>query len=82
MDDVVHLGDDTNCPSTQVPTDADCDLPAGLIDEHVQTPFTPAESRGVVGRRGRSCTGRSPSRTSHSQALVPHKVRGPNWTEA
>ena len=81
MDDVVHLGDETDCPSTQVPTHADCDLPADFIDDHVQTPFAPAESRGVVGRRGRSNTGRSVSRTSHSQASVPHKVRGPNWTE-
>ena len=78
MDDVVHLGDDTDCPSTQLPTDADCDLPSGFINDHVQTPFTPTESRGVVGRRGRSNTGR----TSHSHASLPHKVRGPNWTEA
>ena len=78
----MHLGDNSDCPSTQVPREVDCDLPSDFIDAHVQTPFTPAATRGVVGRRGRSNTGRSPSTISHSQASLPHKVRGPNWTEA
>ena len=82
MDDIVHLGDNSQCPSTQVPMDADYEIPSEFVDAHVQALFMSAGTRGVVPGGGRSNTARSPSATSHSQAGLPHKVQGPNWTEA
>ena len=82
MEDIVHLGDSSQCPSTHVPMDADCEIPSEFVDAHVQAPFMSAGTRGVVRGGGRLNTGRSPSGTSHLQVALPHKVRGPNWTEA
>lgn len=75
MDDVVHLADNSQCPSTQVPLDLEPELPSDFVETHVQASFVSAGSRG----RGR---GRGRFNTSESQATLPHKVRGPNWTEA
>ena len=47
----------------------------------MQTHFMTAVARGVPHGMGRSNTGRSTPVSSQSQVLLPHKVRGPNWTE-
>ena len=78
----MHLGEDSDCPSTQVPSEVDRDLAAGLFHDPAPTPFAPASSRAVHRGRGRSGSRRSLSVSSQSQSALPHKVRGPNWTEA
>ena len=82
MDDIVHLGENSECPSTQLPLDLDFDPPNGLGDEQVPVSRIPAASRGGLRPSGRSSTRRSTPVSSQSQAALSHKVRGPNWTEA
>ena len=84
MEDTVHLGDYTQCPSTQVPDDADADFAAEFLDDQDQVSSQPVgRSANVQGRgRGRSSTGRASLVSSQPRAPPPHKVRGPNWTEA
>lgn len=82
MDDIVHLGEDLECPSTQVPTEVDCELPSGLLGDPAPIPFPTMSSRAALRGRGRSGNGRSSSVSSQSQSAPAHKVRGPNWTEA
>ena len=82
MDDIVHLDEDSECPSTQLPVDLDFDPPNGLGNEQVPVSTIPAAARGGVRGVGRGSTGRSTPVSSQSQAAMSHKVRGPNWTEA
>ena len=82
MDDAVHLGGCSQCPSTQVPIDMDDGFPSEFVDDEVPLSNVPAPSRGGVRGRGRSNTGRSSSVSSHTEAALLHKVRGPNWTKA
>ena len=82
MDDVVALGDNSQCPSTQVPFDADCDLQSVFVDGRDRSASAAPSARGPVRTGGRSNTARSAPNSSQSQAAPPHKVRGPNWTEA
>ena len=82
MEDTVHLGDSSHYPSTQLPIDEDDDFAAEFSGDQVPVSFAPATSRGGVRGRGRSSTGRSSSVSSHTEGTLPHKVRGPNWTEA
>ena len=82
MEDKVHLGDCTQCPSTQVPTDVDVDVGAEFFDDQVPVSFQPLVGSGNARGRGRPNAGRSSSMSSQQRATPPHKVRGPNWTEA
>ena len=82
MDDIVHLGEDSECPSTQIPTEVDCELPSGWLHDPPPVPIGTASPQVVLRGRGRSARGRSSSVSSQSQSGQPHKVRGPNWTEA
>ena len=80
MEDLADLGVDSLYPSTQVPVELDGEHPAGFPGSQ-SLPSTPA----VVGRgrsKGRASATRSLSGPSQSQSALPHKVRGPNWTEA
>ena len=82
MDDIVDLSESSQCPSTETPIDVE----VGFRSEFLDNP-TPASSVPAVGRRGGYARGRSNSARSspiplQSQASFPHKVRGPNWTEA
>lgn len=82
MEDIVDLADTSLFSSTQLPHEADCDREAGGLDMHCPLPTAPtAESRQGRGRgraRGtQSLPGPSPSHNS-----LPHKLRGPNWTES
>ena len=80
MDDIVHLAENSQCPSTQLHPDLDFDVPNGLGVEQVPVSIFPA-GRGGLRAMGRSSRGRSTPVSSQSQAAMSHKVRGPNWTE-
>ena len=82
MDDIVHLGDTSQCPSTQIRTEADCEFECDFLDD--QPPATHPQPREAsrVDPSGQTPSVRSSSCPSQSQGATPHKVRGPNWTEA
>ena len=80
MEDIVDLGDDLHCPSTQVSAGGDCDNATGFFDNQSPVSTTAASRRGRVRARGRACATRPLSGPSTSQN-TPHKLRGPNWTE-
>ena len=46
MDDIVHLGENTDCPSTQLAVDLDFELLNGLGEEQVPVSTFPAAPRG------------------------------------
>lgn len=82
MDDIVALGDNSQCPSTQVPVYADCDIQPDTVNDQRSLAAAAPSARGPVRIGGRSNTARSTPNCSQSQAVPSHKVRGPNWTEA
>lgn len=82
MDDIVNLGDSSQFPSTQLPLDPEGGFPAAVLHDLMPDPCVPMSGRGAVSGRGRNNSGRSSPCSSQSQAALPHKVRGPNWTEA
>ena len=82
MDDIVHLGDNSQYPSAQVRTELDCDIPEEIFNDPAPVLLVPAPGRGGLRGRGRTGSGRSSPASSQSQAAPNHKVRGPNWTEA
>ena len=82
MDDVVHLGERSQCPSTQLPTDVQHDFLSEFAEDQVPVSTIAADARGVFRGRSEANTGHSASVSSQPQAAAPHKVRGPNWTEA
>ena len=82
MDDIVHLGESSQCPSSQVPGAFASDFNSELLDDDDPVPVATQGGRSGVRGRGRSSTGRSSSTSSQPCAALPHKVRGPNWTEA
>jgi hypothetical protein len=78
----VHLGENSDCPSTQLPVDLDFEPSNGLGDEQVPISTFMTAPRGGLHSMGRSSRGCSTPASSQSQAAMAHKVRGPNWTEA
>ena len=82
MEDIVHLGDNSQFLSTQLPLDPECCFPSDILDDQMPVPCVAVSARGAVHGRGRSTRGRSTPASSQSQATLSHKVRGPNWTEA
>ena len=76
MDDVVDLGDSNCFPSTQVPVEADGERATGGLN----TGAAAGSRRGRAG--GRASGTRSLSSPSPTLSSLPHKLRGPNWTEA
>ena len=78
----MDLGDISRFPPSQLPIDLDCDLEADYADATAPLPFAPSASTGGVQVVGQSSNGRPLSSPSQSQSTPPHKVRGPNWTEA
>jgi hypothetical protein len=80
MEDIVDLGGDSHFPSTQLPAEAEGDISSGFVDTDSPTPRAPSTARGRG--RGKSAATRSLSGPSQTQASLPQKVRGPNWTEA
>ena len=82
MEDFVNLGESSQCPSTQVPIDLECELDSGFVDHQAHASGAPTTTTSVRNAAGTSRSGRSLSGPSQSQSVAPHKVRGPNWTEA
>ena len=80
MEDIENLGGDSLFPSTQVPVDVDVEHVAGLPGSQSLPGRATVAGRGRS--RGRASSTRSMSGPSPSQSVLPHKVRGPNWTEA
>ena len=82
MEDFVNLGESSQCPSTQVPVDLDCELGSEFVDQHGSASGAPTTIASQQNVPSTSRSGRSSSGPSQSQSVAPHKVRGPNWTEA
>ena len=82
MDEIVHLGESLQCPSTQVPIYTDCEFGSDYADGEAPALVAPTTTTSGLNAPGTSQTARSASGPSQSQAAAPHKVRGPNWTEA
>ena len=82
MEDFVNLGESSQCPSTQVPIDLDCELDSDFVDNHAHASSDPTATTPAHNAAGTSRSARSSSGPSLSQSVAPHKVRGPNWTEA
>lgn len=81
MEDIVDLGDTGHFTTAQAPVEEDCDYGAGFLDSH-QPLGTAAAGRCGDGRsRGRTGSAKSASGPSRAHSTVPHKLRGPNWTE-
>ena len=80
MDDIADLGGDFLYPSTQVPVEVDGEHVPGMPGSQALPSVAFVSGRGRS--RGRASATRSLSGPSPSQSAVPHKVRGPNWTEA
>lgn len=82
MDDVVDLGDSSQFPSSQLREDADGSYASGFNDSDRVLPTAAGGSRAGGRSSGRIAASRSLRGCSQSQSVVPHKLRGPNWTEA
>ena len=82
MEDIVHLGESSQCPSSQRPLDVDNDFDSYCADVQIPAISTPSDKRGSLGGGHGSHSAKSTSGPSQSQTTAPHKVRGPNWTEA
>jgi hypothetical protein len=82
MDDIVHLGENSQVPANVVPADVDGDWGLEYVDGDVPVSCAPASVGGAPRGRGRAAAQRSLPSPSQSQATHPQKVRGPNWTEA
>lgn len=82
MEDTVDLGDYSPFPSSQVPHASDVDRVAVGLDTH--SPLSTADATASRHGRaaGRACGTRSLSGPSPAHSSLPHKLRGPNWTEA
>ena len=81
MEDIVRLGESSQCPTDRMPAEVDCDFVPEYVDDQHPNSFQAATAR-VVSDVGRgSDYARSSSAPSRSVGGPPHKVRGPNWTE-
>ena len=81
MEDIVDLGDNTDSHSAQLPNEADCDFERNFLDTPPAQPAAAGGRRVRGPARGRGSAGKSLSGQATSQCVVPHKLRGPNWTE-
>ena len=82
MEETVHLADNSQCTSARMPIDVDCDFEGEFAACRSPVSFEPATSEGGVHGGVRTGSARPLCSLSQSQSALPHKVRGPNWTEA
>ena len=82
MDDIVDLGGTSQPSSTQFPIGLDSEFGPQFDDEQAPTSISPPIVATALHPPGPSPSVRSTSCPSQSQGATPHKVRGPNWTEA
>ena len=64
----MHLGESSQCPSTQVPIYADCEFGSDYADGHALASVALTTTTSGLNAPG----------TSQSQVAAPHKVREPN----
>ena len=76
----MDLGGDSHFPSTQQPFEAEVEHGPGLPD--IESLSSTAAAGGHGRARGRASGTHSLPGPSQTQCSSPHKVRGPNWTEA
>ena len=82
MEGVVDLAETSPYPSTQVPTDLDCEFQSENADERAPVSSPRVAGASGVGGRGGLNAARWSSAPSQTGTTPPQKVRGPNWTEA
>ena len=82
MDDIVDLGGNSQPSSAQLPLGVDSEFGAQFDEERGMAPISPSIAASGLHPPGPSPSVRSSSCPSQSQGAAPHKVRGPNWTEA
>ena len=82
MDEIVHLGENSQCPSTQDRIDTDCEFGHDFLDGQALGTHPQEHESSGLDPSDRTPSVRSSSCPSQSQGATPHKVRGPNWTEA
>ena len=80
MDDIVRLGGSSQLPSTHESLDLDSEYAPDIVHAHATSFVLHAPPTGISNGGGVSRSTRSSC--SPSGASLPHKVRGPNWTEA
>ena len=78
----MHLAENSQIPSTQARNVDDCEFGGGHVEEQDHASFRPSDMGSGLRVTGQSASARSTSCPSQSQGVAPHKVRGPNWTEA
>ena len=78
----MRLGESSQCPSTQLPTDGEDDFGGDYVDIQAPAPFREPTISPVLNDPPQPASARSSSCPSQSQGATPHKVRGPNWIEA
>ena len=76
------MGESSQCALGRLPIDVECDYECDFIAGRSPLPFAPHVSGGAVHSGDRSGSGRPTYTPSQSNSAPPHKVRGPNWTEA
>jgi hypothetical protein len=81
MEDVIDLGDNTDCASAQLPFDADVEFGTNFASTQTTQPSAADSNRGKGRTRGRGSAAKSLSGLAQSPNDVLPKLRGPNWTE-
>ena len=82
MDDIVHLGENSQCPGSGVPAGGDYDWQSQHVDDGVPASCAAPLAGGGLHVGGRSGASQASPSPSQSHAAHPQKVRGPNWTES
>ena len=82
MEDYVDLGNTEHFSSSQEPGDANVEFGDDFFNNQLPVCPTPAATRRGGRSRAGSSGGRTTSAPSQMQAGLPHKARGPNWTES
>ena len=78
----MRLGESSQFPSTQGPLDLDSEYGDDIVHRQTTSTRPHVASAAISNARGVSRSARSSCSPSQSGASLPHKVRGPNWTEA
>ena len=81
MDEIVHLGETSQCPSARVPIDLDGEFEADYVDGQGTLPHALVDKIDGPHGVGATNTPRSSCTLAESQAAPAYEVRGPNWTK-
>jgi hypothetical protein len=82
MEEVVRLEESSQCPGTQLPNGGEDEYGGDYVDIQAPAPFRHPTTGPGLNAQPQPASARSSSCPSQSQGATPHKVRGPNWTEA